>query len=156
MPILTITPQGDMDIDGTPCASYLSRSERKILLAIGRRKGVATKEHLLQDGWSDAISEDEVPEIKIIDVFVCKIRKKIGPEFGHAVVETVWGEGYKIGEGWKIVRPEENAAYSVSVDEETMNKLYEAAHALDRDPEELAVDLFKHAVRSALDDAWWL
>jgi hypothetical protein len=33
------------------------------------------------------------PEIKIIDVFVCKIRKKLRAVDGHDV-ETVWGRGY--------------------------------------------------------------
>jgi two-component system cell cycle response regulator CtrA len=36
------------------------------------------------------------PEVKIIDVFICKLRKKIekiSPDGGHCI-ETVWGRGY--------------------------------------------------------------
>jgi two-component system cell cycle response regulator CtrA len=36
--------------------------------------------------------EDEMPEIKIVDVFLCKLRKKLRP---HGVdIDTVWGQGY--------------------------------------------------------------
>ena len=35
------------------------------------------------------------PEIKIIDVFVCKLRKKLSKiSGGIEFVETVWGRGY--------------------------------------------------------------
>ena len=35
------------------------------------------------------------PELKIIDVFVCKLRKKLsGATQGENYIETVWGRGY--------------------------------------------------------------
>ena len=35
------------------------------------------------------------PEIKIIDVFICKLRKKLaGASNGKNYIETVWGRGY--------------------------------------------------------------
>ena len=38
---------------------------------------------------------DEEPEPKIIDVFVCKLRKKLAAAAGHeSPIETVWGKGY--------------------------------------------------------------
>jgi two-component system cell cycle response regulator CtrA len=36
-------------------------------------------------------------ELKIIDVFVCKVRKKLAP-FG-VVIQTIWGQGYTLAEG---------------------------------------------------------
>ena len=37
------------------------------------------------------------PETKIIDVFICKLRKKIGRETHDTVlIETVWGRGYRV------------------------------------------------------------
>jgi len=37
------------------------------------------------------------PEIKIIDVFVCKLRKKLAePTGGKSYIETVWGRGYRL------------------------------------------------------------
>jgi two-component system cell cycle response regulator CtrA len=35
---------------------------------------------------------DDEPEIKIIDVFVCKLRKKM--EIFGVKIETIWGRGY--------------------------------------------------------------
>jgi two-component system cell cycle response regulator CtrA len=35
------------------------------------------------------------PEVKIIDVFVCKLRKKLAQATGGShYIETVWGRGY--------------------------------------------------------------
>ena len=34
------------------------------------------------------------PEVKIIDVFICKLRKKIEQATGENYIETVWGRGY--------------------------------------------------------------
>jgi two-component system cell cycle response regulator CtrA len=35
------------------------------------------------------------PELKIIDVFVCKLRKKLSSATGGSnYIETVWGRGY--------------------------------------------------------------
>jgi two-component system cell cycle response regulator CtrA len=39
------------------------------------------------------------PELKIIDVFMCKIRKKLGAASnGDNYIETVWGRGYRLRE----------------------------------------------------------
>ncbi|WP_296595424.1 helix-turn-helix domain-containing protein, partial [Phenylobacterium sp.] len=40
------------------------------------------------------------PEIKIIDVFICKLRKKIAAAAGgDTQIETVWGGGYMLRDG---------------------------------------------------------
>ena len=37
------------------------------------------------------------PELKIIDVFVCKLRKKLAQATGgNHYIETVWGRGYRL------------------------------------------------------------
>ncbi len=37
------------------------------------------------------------PEMKIIDVFVCKLRKKLNAATGgENYIETVWGRGYTL------------------------------------------------------------
>jgi two-component system cell cycle response regulator CtrA len=39
------------------------------------------------------------PEIKIIDVFICKLRKKLAnASDGKDYIETVWGRGYVLRE----------------------------------------------------------
>lgn len=57
------------------------------LLADGRTR---SKDQILSGlYWRNSSA---MPEIKIIDVWVCKIRKKIGGSGIH--IETVWGSGY--------------------------------------------------------------
>lgn len=39
------------------------------------------------------------PELKIIDVFICKLRKKLFEALGYdSPIETVWGRGYVMRE----------------------------------------------------------
>ena len=39
------------------------------------------------------------PELKIIDVFICKLRKKLAnASYGKNYIETVWGRGYVLRE----------------------------------------------------------
>ena len=56
------------------------------------RKGTTlTKEMFLNHLYGGM---DE-PELKIIDVFVCKLRKKLSVATGGShYIETVWGRGY--------------------------------------------------------------
>ncbi len=72
----------------------LTGKERDIMLFLASGPGrVMTKESILTDIYC---GQDE-PELKIIDVFVCKARKKladINPDAG-AFIETVWGRGYR-------------------------------------------------------------
>jgi DNA-binding response OmpR family regulator len=54
---------------------------------------VATKEELLT--WMYQFrSEDEEPNLKIIDVYICKARKKL--DLIGVRVDTVWGKGYAL------------------------------------------------------------
>ena len=56
-----------------------------------RRGAVLSKENFL-DHLYGGIDE---PELKIIDVFVCKLRKKLAESSGgDNYIETVWGRGY--------------------------------------------------------------
>ena len=73
---------------------HLTNKEYAILELLAMRKGtVLTKEMFLNHLYS---SMDE-PEIKIIDVFVCKLRKKLAKASGGMnYIETVWGRGYML------------------------------------------------------------
>ena len=55
--------------------------------------GVVSKENFLNHLYGGM---DE-PEMKIIDVFICKLRKKIeNAGTNQSIIETVWGRGYRI------------------------------------------------------------
>ncbi|MFI4948780.1 MAG: response regulator transcription factor CtrA [Alphaproteobacteria bacterium] len=71
---------------------HLTAKEYGIIELLSLRKGTTlTKEMFLNHLYGGM---DE-PELKIIDVFVCKLRKKLAQATGGAhYIETVWGRGY--------------------------------------------------------------
>ncbi len=71
---------------------HLTGKEYGILELLSLRKGTTlTKEMFLNHLYGGM---DE-PELKIIDVFVCKLRKKLSSATGgRNYIETVWGRGY--------------------------------------------------------------
>ncbi len=79
-----------VEIDGKPV--HLTSKEYGILELLSLRKGTTlTKEMFLNHLYGGM---DE-PEPKIIDVFICKLRKKISKVAnGDNFIETVWGRGY--------------------------------------------------------------
>jgi two-component system, cell cycle response regulator CtrA len=75
---------------------HLTGKEYHMLELLSLRKGTTlTKEMFLNQLYGGM---DE-PEIKIIDVFICKLRKKLaGASNGKEYIETVWGRGYLLRE----------------------------------------------------------
>lgn len=71
---------------------HLTGKEYGILELLALRKGTTlTKEQFLNHLYGGL---DE-PELKIIDVFICKLRKKLATlSDGENYIETVWGRGY--------------------------------------------------------------
>ena len=71
---------------------YLTTKEYQILELLALRKGsTITKEMFLNHLYGGM---DE-PEMKIVDVFICKLRKKLlVASGGKNYIETVWGRGY--------------------------------------------------------------
>ena len=73
-------------------AVHLSDKEYDLLELLSQHKGtVVTKEMFLAHLYG-GMNE---PELKIIDVFVCHLRKKLARATGgNHYIETVWGRGY--------------------------------------------------------------
>jgi len=73
---------------------HLTPSEYKVLELLSLRKNsVLTKEMCLNHLYNGL----KEPEVKIIDVFICKLRKKLAAVAGSAgQIETVWGGGYML------------------------------------------------------------
>jgi len=71
---------------------HLTGKEYQMLELLSLRKGTTlTKEMFLNHLYGGM---DE-PELKIIDVFICKLRKKLTTATeGENYIETVWGRGY--------------------------------------------------------------
>lgn len=79
-----------VEVGGKPL--HLTGKEYGIIELLSLRKGsTLTKEQFLNHLYNGM---DE-PEVKIIDVFICKLRKKIADMTnGDNYIETVWGRGY--------------------------------------------------------------
>jgi two-component system cell cycle response regulator CtrA len=74
---------------------HLTGKEYQMLELLALRKGTTlTKEMFLNHLYGGM---DE-PELKIIDVFICKLRKKLASATGKNYIETVWGRGYVLRE----------------------------------------------------------
>ena len=70
---------------------HLTGKEYAILELLVLRKGmVLTKEAFLNHLYGGM---DE-PEMKIIDVFICKLRKKLAQAGADNLIGTIWGRGY--------------------------------------------------------------
>jgi two-component system, cell cycle response regulator CtrA len=81
----------------------LTGKEFAILELLVLRKGLTlSKEALLTQLYRGT---DE-PEMKIIDVFVCKLRKKLALAGAPDLVRTVWGLGYTIPDPEPAVTPD--------------------------------------------------
>ena len=83
-----------VEVNGTRV--HLTGKEYQMLELLSLRKGTTlTKEMFLNHLYGGM---DE-PELKIIDVFICKLRKKLAnASNGKNFVETVWGRGYVLRE----------------------------------------------------------
>ncbi len=81
----------EVQVDGSTV--HLTGKEYAILELLVLRKGIVlTKEAFLNHLYGGM---DE-PEMKIIDVFVCKLRKKLAQAGAGNLIGTVWGRGYMV------------------------------------------------------------
>ena len=89
-----------VEVDGK--SVHLTGKEYQMLELLSLRKGtILTKEMFLNHLYGGM---DE-PELKIIDVFICKLRKKLSRACANEnYIETVWGRGYVL----KDPKPRQN------------------------------------------------
>lgn len=90
----------EVNIDNKQVSAFskpilVTNKEYSILEILSLRKGKpVSKEYILDQLYGGL----EFPEPKIIDVFVCKLRKKIKKVTGQNYIGTIWGQGYVIQE----------------------------------------------------------
>lgn len=73
----------------------LTPKEIMLLLALRRASpGILTKEQCIIALYG--VIDDAIPDQKIIDVFICKIRRKLMEAQARIEVTTVWGRGYQL------------------------------------------------------------
>lgn len=79
-----------VEVDSKPL--HLTSKEYAILELLSLRKGTTLTKEMFLNHLYGGIDE---PELKIIDVFICKLRKKLATAAGgDNYIETVWGRGY--------------------------------------------------------------
>jgi two-component system cell cycle response regulator CtrA len=84
----------EVAVGGNPV--HLTGKEYAILELLALRKGVVLTKEVFLNHLYGGIDE---PEVKIIDVFICKLRKKLANATnGRNYIETVWGRGYVLRE----------------------------------------------------------
>jgi two-component system cell cycle response regulator CtrA len=95
-----------VDVAGN--AVHLTGKEYQMLELLSLRKGTTlTKEMFLNHLYGGM---DE-PELKIIDVFICKLRKKLSVATGgENHIETVWGRGYVLRDPEPVAKDAERLA----------------------------------------------
>ena len=80
------------EIDGTRVA--LTTKEFQILVFLASRPGFTLSKEMILDHLYAGMDE---PQLKIVDVFICKLRKKLAEiSGGETFIATVWGRGYML------------------------------------------------------------
>jgi two-component system cell cycle response regulator CtrA len=84
-----------VEIDGQPLKT--TAKEYGILELLALRRGMTLTKETFLDHLYGGMDE---PEQKIIDVFICKLRKKIAAISGDQnAIRTIWGRGYMLEDG---------------------------------------------------------
>jgi two-component system cell cycle response regulator CtrA len=90
----------------------LTAKEYKVLELLCLRKGATLTKEMFLNHLYGGIDE---PEQKIIDVFICKLRRKLKTALdGQDYIETVWGRGYALRDVPEPVPPEGAAIHPVA------------------------------------------
>ena len=75
---------------------HLTVKEYQMLELLSLRRGTTLTKETFLNHLYDGMDE---PDLKIIDVFVCKLRKKLAnASSGRNYIETVWGRGYVLSD----------------------------------------------------------
>lgn len=81
-------------------ATYnFTSSEAKLVHALYRYEKPMSRDALLDALYADRVYGTE-PEVKVLDVFICKIRKKFGTK---GSIRNVWGRGYELTDVGRVL-----------------------------------------------------
>lgn len=74
----------------------LTRAEQAIFLRLMQSPGQALSRERLYDVLYDARADSDCPDPKIIDVFICKLRRKVARIGLAGLIETLGGRGFRL------------------------------------------------------------
>jgi two-component system cell cycle response regulator CtrA len=99
-----------IEVDAKPL--HLTSKEYSILELLSLRQGTTLTKEMFLNHLYGGIDE---PELKIIDVFVCNLRKKLAQAAnGENYIETVWGRGYVLKDPEQMQGAEKKLADEVA------------------------------------------
>lgn len=84
---------GAQEVTAAGRALQLTMKEYLLVEALALRPGATLSKERLFD---HLYGSDDGPDMKIIDIFVCKVRNKLRPCGARHHLETVWGRGYRL------------------------------------------------------------
>jgi two-component system cell cycle response regulator CtrA len=98
----------DIRINGT--STHFTGKEYAILALLIRRAGTVVTKELIMDNCYGGRDE---PDWKIVDIYICRLRKKLRAVGSSEHIENVWGRGYMLSNP-KITRahPSHTASYA--------------------------------------------
>ena len=103
---------------------HLTGKEYAIMELLALRKGTTLTKEIFLNHLYGGMDE---PELKIIDVFVCKLRKKLMEKTGgESYIETVWGRGYVMRESEVATMASSNSSMVPSMMEENAKEIEKA------------------------------
>jgi len=93
----TILSHND-DTLGMACSSYfkMTRLQAAVFIAILRRPPEVSKNHIHLAIEANRANSDEPTDLKMVDVVICHIRKKLKAVDPDLVIDTIWGRGYSL------------------------------------------------------------
>ena len=122
----TITLNADGTLSSEIGEAHLTNKELALLVAVMSRKGgILTK----QAGLTELYGGMDEPEVKIIDVFICKVRRKLNEVGAPDAIETVWGHGYRWNKAVKCLTPD-GGFLSMETEPELTERIEDLALAL--------------------------
>jgi two-component system cell cycle response regulator CtrA len=90
----------------------ITRREFAVLETLMLRRGMLlTKEHFMSQLYGD----EDGPDARIVDVFVCKLRRKLAAAGAAEIVRTSWGRGYVVEEPGPAAIAAARARYAAGV-----------------------------------------
>lgn len=110
---IKLLQDGEVVIDGQTICTLTGREAEVFKIVMQARQPVK-KDTIFEMIYRGAIRED-----KLIDVFVCRIREKLGKH--RPAIETVWGRGMQRGAGYEAEI--EAATQTVLVDAKIVDEL---------------------------------
>jgi DNA-binding winged helix-turn-helix (wHTH) protein len=135
---VSIDSAGHVLINGERNGHRLTRTPAKTLRLILASQGVVTRDFLLSALYSHP---DNEPDVKIIDIWLCKVRKALGEH--REAVETIWGRGFMRHRNYRWVDPADDGMHllvpAVLIEELCM--------AMGKNPDEVIYTIVKQAHR---------